>query len=201
MHQSSAGVQFSTWKVQWGAEAVDVVSLASNRLWRNLNYSTATSISRRCVKINYDLWRLGNPRSKCWLIQFLMGTLLLTCRQTPSHCVLTGWRGSPLSLLVEPPTLSWEPHPLSSKSYYLSKAPSSNTITLGARGFNIYITLVRSHYLKHFYDSIFSVIIAPESEAGQTSQNICSFWPWLSMKHFISAGRTLGKISSGWLFE
>lgn len=30
--------------------------------------------------------RLGSPRSRCWLIWFLVKALFLACRQLPSHC-------------------------------------------------------------------------------------------------------------------
>ena len=33
------------------------------------------------------VWRLGSPRSRCWLIPFLVRVLFLACRQPLSHCV------------------------------------------------------------------------------------------------------------------
>ena len=39
-----------------------------------------------------QFWRLGSPRSRCQLIQFLVRALFLTCRWLPSCYVLTGQR-------------------------------------------------------------------------------------------------------------
>ena len=41
---------------------------------------------QKCIFSQF--WRLGSPRQRCWLIQFLVRTLFLVCPWFPSLCVL-----------------------------------------------------------------------------------------------------------------
>lgn len=79
--------------------------------------------------------------SRCQQIQFLMRALFLACKQPPSHCVLTWWRGWALVLFLFLQRHEFH-HGLStlvisSELNHLPKAPPPSTITLGVRAQHI----------------------------------------------------------------
>ena len=83
-----------------------------------------------------QFWRLGSPRSRCPLIQFLVRALFLAYTQLPSPCVLTWWRERDIWYIFffykDTSSVRSGLHPLT--SFNLShplKGPISSTVTWG----------------------------------------------------------------------
>lgn len=92
-------------------------------------------------KFTYSwFWKPGDPRSKCWLIQFLVRALFLACQPSPwaslpafslgLHIVDREGQQAPIGALIlsdQSPTL------MVSSNLLPPKAPSLSTITTGVR--------------------------------------------------------------------
>ena len=106
------------------------------------------------------IWRLRSPRSRCWLIQFLVRALSGLEKATFSLCSYVGGGerkkagklGSPLTRAL---ILSWRPHPMTlSEPLYLPNPPPPNTITFlpwWNIGFDLLFGLEQEWSLRGFY--------------------------------------------------